>query len=136
MKIIIRESQSESIKRSLNRVIKTSGFKAGFKAVGGMDNFITIMFDGDVNEFNRYVVNYLIDNTKYDYEENDYFLFDRNISIHVTYPAKGDDLPYFSYVPSSFTVLMSGYGFISRHIREIWELYSKYIVDLLLKNIE
>jgi hypothetical protein len=49
MKIIITESQNESLKNNLMNIINRFGLAAGNKAVGSFDNMVKILYDGDVN---------------------------------------------------------------------------------------
>jgi len=79
MKIIITESQNKSIKNNLNRIIDKSGVAAGIKAVGGLNNFVKIMYDGAYSKFITLVVNELIDNTEL--RGHHYYLFDCNVSV-------------------------------------------------------
>lgn len=50
MKIIITESQSESLKNNLMKIIKRSGFNSAAKAVGSQERLIDFLFGGDVSQ--------------------------------------------------------------------------------------
>jgi|688.fasta_scaffold1611778_1 hypothetical protein len=144
MKIIITESQNKSIKNNLNKVIDKSGISAGIKAVGGLDNFVKIMYDGAYSKFITLVVNELIDNTEL--RGHHYYLFDCNISVMLNHadPRK----PFFAATPSCFDYIMdSNYGLKkvadsmpydvkNNTINFIWGAYSEFIINTYLKNKE
>jgi hypothetical protein len=51
MKIIITESQQESLKNKLEQIVKRSGWEKASKTVGGVDNLLKIGFNNDPMNF-------------------------------------------------------------------------------------
>lgn len=49
MRFIITETQQNSLKSSLNRLKKESGIRPAIKAVGGIENYIRILYDKNVH---------------------------------------------------------------------------------------
>jgi hypothetical protein len=142
MKIIITESQNKSLKNKLTRLVDKSGFLAGIKAVGGVNNFVKIMYDGAYSKFITLVLNELIDNTEL--RGYHYYLFDCNVSVMLnhTNPRK----PFFVAPPYCFDDIMTNKydlkkptDFMSYDVRNnttklIWGAYSEFIIDEYLKN--
>jgi len=50
MRIVITESQKESLKKNLNNLFNRYGFVQASKAVGSANNLVRILFDGDFGE--------------------------------------------------------------------------------------
>ncbi len=138
MKIIITESQNKSLKNKLTQLVDKSGFLAGVSAVGGLENFVKIMYDGAYSKFITLVVNELIENTGL--RGHHYYLFNCNISVMLNHanPRK----PFFAGSPSCFDDIMeSSFNFVKvnyelekRITKLIWGAYSEFIIDEYLKN--
>jgi hypothetical protein len=142
MKIIITESQNKSIKNSLNRIIDKSGVAAGVRAVGGLDNFVKIMYDGAYSKYITLVLNELVDNTEL--RGHHYYLFDCNVSVMLnhTNPKK----PFFVAPPYCFNTIMNtkyelkkptdvmSYDVRNNTTEFIWGAYSEFIIDAYLKD--
>lgn len=132
MKIIITENQHNSLKNKLTKLINSSGFIIGVKAVGGLKNLIKILYDGDYGSFVKYVSDDLISNTHK--SRHHYFLFYCNISIFLDHSDRYK--PVFNFSPSCFdSVMIEKYGVDNKYIfNSLWEGYSNYVINRYLKE--
>jgi len=64
MRFIITETQQNSLKSSLNRLKKESGIKPAIKAVGGIENYIRILYDRNVHEMLKELFDPIFDRLK------------------------------------------------------------------------
>jgi hypothetical protein len=76
MRIIITETQQNSLKSSLNRLKKESGIGPAIKAVGGVENYIRILYDGNVHEMLKELFDPIFDRLKMKRRYHNWYAFD------------------------------------------------------------
>ena len=76
MRFIITETQNNSLKSNLTRIKKELGTEVAIKTVGGMGNYITILYDGDVHKMLKELFDPIFDRLKMVRRYPNWYAFD------------------------------------------------------------
>jgi len=129
MKIIITESQQESLKNKLQQVVDKLGVGKAIKSVGGYQNLVKILYDGDYGVFVNHVLSDLESNThRGDELPYHYYLFGCNVSVMLDHSSSP---PVFTYRPKCFeNIVEEKYDVDEVWVCDfLWERYSDYVID-------
>ncbi len=134
MKIIITESQQESLKNKLHQVVDKLGMGKAIKSVGGYQNLVKILYDGDYGVFVNHVLSDLESNThRGDELPYHYYLFGCNVSVMLDHSSSP---PVFVYRPKCFeNIVEEKYDVDEVWVSDfLWERYSDYVIDRYLSD--
>lgn len=134
MKIIITESQQESLKNKLQQVVDKLGVRKAIKSVGGYQNLVKILYDGDYGVFVNHVLSDLESNThRSDELPYHYYLFGCNVSVMLDHSSTP---PVFVYRPKCFeNIVEEKYDVDEVWVSDfLWERYSDYVIKRYLSD--
>ena len=129
MKVIITESQQESLKNKLQQVVGKFGMGKAIKSVGGLENLVKILYGGDYDLFVNHVLEDMESNThRSDQLPYHYYLFDCNVSVMLDHSSTP---PVFVYRPKCFeNIVEEKYDVDEVWVCDfLWERYSDYVID-------
>ena len=76
MRFIITETQNNSLKSNLTRIKKELGFEIALKTVGGIGNYISILYDGDVHKMLKELFDPIFDRLTMRRRYHNWYAFD------------------------------------------------------------